>query len=152
MKKIMLCQSNNSTKTPAKFEHGLSCTMVHKIIAFSTKRFNLQNFNWWRMLIRSTKNLNYKTRICWLVNQICQLQLFPLMRKKVPAATPSSPRDRPTPQNTAGPTPGTATSTSVGNIQTHDDAYVTECKCIHFNSKVTKLLFNNNIMIIKLFY
>jgi len=49
--------------------------------------------------------------------QGCQLQLFPLMRKKVPAATPSSPRDRPTPQNTAGPTLGTGTSTS--RIHTH---------------------------------
>jgi len=38
--------------------------------------------------------------------------LFPLTRKKVPVATPSSPRVRPTPQNTAGPTPGRATSTS----------------------------------------
>ena len=40
------------------------------------------------------------------------LHSFPLMRKKVPAATPSRPTVRPSPQNTAGPTPGRVFSTS----------------------------------------
>ncbi len=41
-----------------------------------------------------------------------QLHSFPLMRKKVPAATPSRPTVRPSPQNTAGPILGCFTSTA----------------------------------------
>lgn len=85
-----------------------------KLLFLVLKPSFTNNFNWWRMLIRRKKNnnLNYKIRKCSVLNQSCQLQLFPLMRKKVPAATPSSPRVRPTPQNTAGPTLGRAMSTS----------------------------------------
>ena len=46
-----------------------------------------------------------------------QLHSFPLMRKKVPAATPSKPTLRPTPQNTDGPTPGCCTLTSGDTTQ-----------------------------------
>lgn len=45
------------------------------------------------------------------------LHSFPLMRKKVPAATPRRPKVRPSPQKTAGPTPGCFTSTTA-NMQT----------------------------------
>lgn len=51
------------------------------------------------------------------------LHSFPLMRKKVPAATPRRPKVRPSPQNTAGPTAGCFTSTAA-NTHTHVNTHV----------------------------
>lgn len=68
-----------------------------------------------RQIYQRNKNVGY---CC-----CCQSQLFPLTRKKVPVATPISPRARPTPQNTAGPTLGTETSTSTDNTEENQSLY-----------------------------
>lgn len=62
------------------------------------------------------------------------LHSFPLMRKKVPAATPRRPKVRPSPQNTAGPTPGCFTSTAANtHTHTHVNTHGAACAWVCFS-------------------
>src|SRR4029434_899876 len=59
------------------------------------------------------------TKKCIVCSVLIPALSFPLTRKNVPVATPSSPRVRPTPQNTEGPRLGSDTSTSEEDTHTH---------------------------------
>src|SRR4029434_5258487 len=52
------------------------------------------------------------TKKCIVCSVLIPALSFPLTKKNIPVATPSSPRVRPTPQNTEGPRLGSDTSTS----------------------------------------